>query len=374
MDPKKTIKILSIVAIVAVALLSLLLALRNSSMSGSPSDKDGNIIYKNLNPLEKNVIKILKQYEVPRDPSDLKIELDLVLGYRKVEAILPKGRPIEEVLYSLSSAAAGTKYTLTDTYLNEKRERAELTFKSKKKNREDIVISLRRGRDYASHVGDLAIIVSDLHTISPADRISFLTFDKGKLNYCIDAYNPDFDSSYAVLSRYEASLIVGLPMESKINRENKKTKYTIYLDDSPEMVEKKIENLLRHTPKIEAIATVGGSRVLSASSTTEPLMKELKKLNLIFFDRRKELKNNVTAKEIAEHNRVTYIIDNEPQNATTTEEIKRALKKAAYKASTYGRATIWFTASKDLISTIEELTPYFEGKGVKLSSVNNCYK
>lgn len=374
MDQKKTIKILSIVSVVAVAILSLLLALRNSANSSMMSDKNGNIIYKNLNPLEKNVIKILEQYEVPQAPKDLKIELDLAVGFRKIEAVIPKGRPMEEVLYSLNTAAKGTKYTLTDTYLNEKRERAELTFKSKKKNREDIVISLRRGKKYASHVGDLAIIVSDLQKISPGERIKFLTFEKGKLNYILNAWDQNLDSSYAVLNKYQAPLIIGLPLESKLNKENIKTKFTIYLDDSPEMIKKKVDNLLRHTPRIEAIATIGGSRVLSASSTTEPLFKKLKKHNLIFFDRRTELKNNVTAKEIAEKNSVTYIIDNTPHTTKKAEKIKQLLKKATYKASTYGRATIWFSASDELIGTIEELTPYFESRGVKLSSVRNCYK
>lgn len=373
MDQKKTIKILSIIAIVSVALLSLLLALRNSANSSSTHDKDGNIIYKNLSPLKKNIVKILMHYEVPQDPANLRIESNLELGFSTIEVKVPRGRPMEEVIYSLNTAVKGTKYTLTDTYLNEKREQAELTFKSKKKNREDVVVILKRGKKYASHVGDLAIIVTDLHQISPAERIQFLTFDKGKINYVLEAWNKNLDSSYSVLNKYRAPLIIGLPMESKLEKENKKTRFTIYLDDSPEMINKKIDNLLRHTPRIEAIATVGGSRVLSASSTAAPLFKKIKKHNLIFFDRRKELKNNVTAKELAEKNNVTYIIDNTPHTTKEPKEIKTLLQKATHKASTYGRATIWFAASKDLITTIEELTPYFETRGVKLSSVKESY-
>lgn len=374
MDQKKTIKILTIVSLAAVAILSLLLAIKNRSENAIPGNNDTDIIYKNLNPIEKNIIKILKQYEVPKDKKDLEIALLIETGIREIKAVIPKGRPMEEVIFSLQTAAKGTKYQLVDSYINGKNTRAELTFKSTKKNRENIIVRLRRGQKYASYIADLSIIVSDLHTISQKDRTRFLSYDKGKINYILDAWDKNLDSSYSILNRYDAPVIIGFPLESKITRENKKCQFTIFLDDSPEMIKRKVDDLLRHTPQIQGVATVGGSRVLAASSTTEPLLKKLKKHNLILFDRRKELKNSVTAKKIAEKENLTYLIPNSPIKSTNEKEIKAELKKAVYKASTYGRTTIWFPASGALIEAIEELTPFFEDRGVKLSSVRKSYK
>lgn len=374
MDQKKTIKILATVSLVAIALLSLLLALRKGNNESPIGDKEGNIIYKNLNPLEKNIIRILKQYEVPQDKNDLKISLLIETGIREIKVILPKGRPMEEVIYSLHTASKGTKYKLVDSYHSDKRDQAELTFKSNKKNREDIIVRIKRGRKYASYIGDLAIIVSDIDDIAPKDRVKFLTFDKGKINYLLNAWEKNLDSVYSVLNKYETPIIVGYPLESKLHKENKKTQFTIYLDDSPELIKRKVDDLLRHTPQIEAIASVGGSRVLSASSTAEPFFKKIKKHNLIFFDRRQDIKNNTTAKEIAQSEGLTYFIDNSPLSTTKKSDLKKELKNAAYKATKYGKATIWLPASGNLIEVIEELSPYFETRGVKLSSVKKCYQ
>lgn len=373
MDQKKIVKILTIVAISAVALLSLLIALKRNN-NDYIVEKDGNIIYKNLNPLEKNIIEILSKYEVPRDKENLEISLLIETGIREVKAVVPRGRPMEEIIFSLHTATKGTKYTLVDSYLNEKKEKAELVFKSKKKNREDIIVRLKRGKNYASYIADLSIVITDLEGISTKDRTAFLTFDSGQLNYVLDAWDKELDSSYSVLSRYNKPILIALPLESKLHKENVKSQFTIYLDDSPELIKRKMENLLRHTPNIQGIATVGGSRVLSASSTVEPFFKQLKRYSLLFFDRRADANTNTKAKEYAHAEGVPYIVENSLSKAKKADDIEKELKKAASKAARYGRASIWFKASGELISEIKELAPYFEKRGIKLSSVKKCYR
>ena len=370
MNSSKTSKILIIVTIIMVALFSLLISIKTSKESSNASkanlSKIDKKIINRLNPLEIKIVDRLSAFEVPK--GEIKITFLIETGIKEIKAYIPKGIPMEEVISLLSQSTDGTSYSIIDTYYIPKLEKTKITFKSSRKNRETIILYLRRGKKYLSHSADIAIIVSGFEKLPQNKRVTYLDF-KEPLNYILPAWDSTFDSTAYILNRYKNGIIVKIPMESNIKRETILSDYTLLLNDSEKAIELKLSGLFRVAPFVSAIATNGGELILESKTIANSITNSIKKRDLLFFDMRKTTGRMVDS--LCHKKKILYFKGREAKRDRSIDDYKKLLKSSVIRALHKRRQIIYVEATDEFIKALQETLPYFKDKGIHLITIND---
>ncbi|ERP38816.1 divergent polysaccharide deacetylase family protein [Chitinivibrio alkaliphilus] len=344
----------------------MLLSLRESTTQLSTSQ---HALEQKLSNLERNIVYKLKEYGMERN--HFSISLDLATGVREIVCTVPRGVPMEKIVQRVQQGASGTSYSLSDSYMHERNERTIVHFESSRRDEEDIRVILQRGRYYAAHTGEVHFIIHGVEALSPSDRLDYLTFPYGGFTYVLIPWKDNATDYYSLLQRYDQAVLTKIPLESMIDRNTVRSRFTIMLDNNLSEMELKIADILRNAPTTRAVASVGGSRVLSNSRSRKTFFKALSARNIPFYDRRPisalPAPNTDQERKDARSQGLTYLYENVSFDTDTEEDILPRLKQVADRAIRSGSVTLWVAATPAFISALEEAAPYFEERGIHLS-------
>ncbi len=366
MTDKKT-RILTAVIFVAVVLLSLLIALKKSiSMTKNAEIQNSAITetesFSSLNPLEKSIVLAFRALSLPDSAITSKFIEES--ESREISVEVPLGKPMEEIIAMVQTAARKTTYAVEDSYYSAKKDYARMQFSSPKEIEKSVVLKLKRTEQASYFKQNLSIylIVTDLDTVSSKTRLRFLTFD-GTLSYEIPAWSEQLDSVALVLKRYKLPLIVEMPLESK--GRTLSNEYTLRIDDSRGSIETKFAEMMRRIPSIAAISNDNGDRFLDTRGSAADLFETMKDYNLIFLDRRSVSTDR--AQQIAYHSKVPYLRNVKQLDGETTLDYTQELRRISLSARR--EVVLWGKASPELISALEKNSEYFEKTGVTFKGI-----
>lgn len=364
----KQIKIIAAIFFLAVVTLSLLISVKNSNFGSLPELPTKSVAFTggidNLNPLEKKIINELRLLMIP--DSAIKSTFMIETEMKEINVLVPKGKPMEEIIQSIQGVTEKTSYSLDDSYYSSKSDRAKLHFVSSRKNEENIILHLRRARQgYFKQNSSMVLVISGLDTTSAEVRNRFLSYD-GSLSYRINAWAPNIDTVSMILEKYGAPLVIEIPFESKSR--TKPTLYTMKIDDSQSSIEEKLSDLMRKAPSISGISTESGDLFLETRNVTSYFFRSLRKRGLIFFDKRKGTFKRAVS--IAYENKVPYYRQNKNLQGKSAEELSKELRRLCHTAGGRKQLILWGEASEALIDALETSGDYFEKTGVTLEGVN----
>jgi len=366
MNDNKT-KILIAIIFIAIAIVSLLVSLRSETstlrLSNGSSTVEFNGGLSNLNPLEQLIIRALRDLNI----SDSLITSTFEVHSETKELIVsvPRGKPMEEIIQVIQNVYQESSYSLEDSHYSSTRDEGTLIFQSSRRNREDIIVRLRRSRSTSfQHNSTIIFIIGGLDATSSETRLKYLMFDE-PLSYEIPAWSENLSLMDSLLVRYEIPLIVRLPLQS--NTQTKSTPFTIRIDDRQRTIDTKLTEVMRIAPSTVAISSHGGNLLLENSSS-DLFFRELNERDLIFFDRRTSTSNR--AKQSATGKGVLYINSNTTLMSGSVDAMVTELRRLANRAQSKKEIVVWCSASDDLIEALEQSREYFETTGVTLKGVS----
>ncbi len=369
MNDNKT-KFLIAIIFVAIAIVSLLVAVRTDNNELRISDGSNPVEFSgglsNLNPLEQMLIRAFRELSIP--DSAITSTFEVHSETKELTVSVPKGKPMEEIIQVIQSTYQRSSYTLEDSHYSSNRDEGTLYFISSRRNRENIIVRLKRSRTNSfQHNSSIMFIVSGLDTVSNETRLKYLMFDDSisTISYEVSAWNSNVTALDSLLLRYGIPLVIRVPLQS--NTQTMSSPYTIQIDDRQRTIDAKIADIMRLAPSSVAMSSYGGNLLLENSSS-DLFFNELNNRNLMFFDRRTSTSNR--ARQSAASENVLYINSNTQLNSGSVDALVAELRRIANKARSKKQLIVWSSASDELIEALELSREYFESTGVTLKGVS----
>ncbi len=366
MNDSKT-KFLIAIIFIAIAIVSLLVAVRTDNnelrLSDGASSAEFSGGLSNLNPLEQMLILAFRELNIP--DSAITSTFEVHSETKELTVSVPKGKPMEEIIQVIQNTYQSSSYTLEDSHYSSNRDEGTLYFISSRRNRENIIVRLRRSRTNSfQHNSSLMFIISGIDTVSNETRLKYLMFDEA-LSYEVSAWSDNICAIDTLLMRYEIPVVIRVPLQS--NAQTMSSPYTIHIDDRQRTIDAKITDIMRLAPSAVAISSYGGNLLLENSSS-DLFFKELHDRRLTFFDRRTSTSNR--ARQSANNEDVLYINSNTQLNSGSVDAMVVELRRLANKARSKKELIVWCNASSELIDALEQGREYFESTGVTLKGVS----
>ncbi|MDG5815600.1 divergent polysaccharide deacetylase family protein [Chitinispirillales bacterium ANBcel5] len=346
-------------SVLAVALF-LIIGSRNKALESSKGDK---LAFESQGNIKNNLKRLfeimeLRESDFSFDSSKINIE---------VQASVPRGRPIEWVVWKLSKAVDATNYKVADSFLRSNN-RSTITFKSTKPNEPDIKLLVSRSSRFLSNTSKFAILIYNFGFEADKTTVEYLSFPE-PLTIALLPHERLAPWTAQIANEYNKEVVVLVPME-ELPRS-----YSRY-NDAAIMVhhdENEIKNLLSQAvgslPDFSGVGNFHGNRSMQNSRVVTTIMSEINNHDSYFIHINKSRfskADSIAAYHNAQYTSVDGVID--PQD--NAEQIRNKLLHYAVVSHNTGRFVLKAPPTSLFIDILNDQLPNLKSNGVKLVYVS----
>jgi polysaccharide deacetylase 2 family uncharacterized protein YibQ len=193
-----------------------------------------------------------------------------------IHAEIPKGKPMEWIIWVFSSSLAKTGYTVDNcTYISEEHG-CEMVFVSDKHSAPKLSIKIKRGKSYFSKTARIAIIIEDFQFNADKSTVDILSFEE-PLTVSMRAGKKLTVSTAQIVNEYKKEIVILQPMEPVPKTTQSEEVIMVHY------TEDKIRTLLRESaqniPAFKGFSNYFGNRILEDSDVMSIICDEIKKQN-----------------------------------------------------------------------------------------------
>ncbi len=328
-----------------------------------------NIIPRGRFPIESALRAKLAGLEVrPGDLSSRFLSQDNLIA---MQAAVPRGKPLEWIVWQVSTATEGTAYHESDCTADQNKSSCTLTFISSSKRDPRVTLAIVPSDRFFSSTARMAIVVENLEDtvyqiavdiLSLPEPITISLSPAGKKAILI--------GQLAAQSKKET--IIRLPLEpaGRVPKEFDQT--TIMVHYPKQTIRRMIADDVRRFPDAKGFSNLWGSRALEDPRVMTEVLQDIKRLHGYFIESR-AAKNSV-AGAIAQTVGLPYAeftarLDNAP-GVDALSEIKRCAAAAQSKGSLLVRCT----GTKRTGDALRAALPFLKQNGIQLVFVSDLLK
>ncbi len=316
--------------------------------------------------LEKQLMDKLRELEV-RD-EDIKTHVFLEDTLREIEVRIPRGKPMEWIIWNLNQAAEKTSYSPGDCIYQKRGDFYVLRFNSKKPHLFDVLLTLRMADRYFSGTAQLAIVIQDFRFEANKTTTRLLSFPH-PLTLCLMPAAKKSDLSAQAAHEYNKEIVIHLLLEpsTKINTPFMESMIMVHYE------EQQIRDLVDHgtdrIPWFTGYSNLHGSRAGEDSRVMRIVLEEVKKNKSYFLE--DVTSRNSIIKTMSEKLSVPYAqIQGKLPSGASTDVLEDKIKHFCYIAQKKGYFIIGAQANEALLSALEQTVPFFEQNGIQLVPVS----
>lgn len=373
------LKKITVTFIAAFILFSLLLFLKHYTVPQTLISIIQKIttIYKNnsLNPQTKyKTIKIeniitqrLQELEVPRQ--NISILHFLEDSSLTISASIPRGKPMELILWYICSTINRAGYKTKDCYYQKYPFKCFAEFDPPKRIYPIVKLKLKHSRKYFSKTAEMAIVLQDFSYEATPTISGFFSFEE-PLTIALLSPKKMAVSCADIAHEHDKEIILLLPMEPLQETYRLYHNKTIMLHFTSEKISAIINQLTKHISYYAGFSNLGGTRILGDSRILNIVLSEVKKKNSYF------LANNVphqaTFTMCAEKLDVPYRVTDIDldSNFSASDNVLDTLRHAALIAQKKGSVILSARPTKQFLGATTELLSYFRQNGIQLVTVS----
>lgn len=316
--------------------------------------------------LEHHLMKKLQQLEVRKE--DIKTHLFLEDTLREIEVYIPRGKPMEWILWSLRQAAEGTSYRLSDCIYQKRGDFYVVRFSSKKPQHVDVLLTLRMADRYYSNTAQIAFVIQNFNFQANETTTRLLSFPQ-PLTVCLTPAAEKTDLTAQAAHEYNKEIVINLLLEpsNKINTPFMESMIMVHYE------EQKIRRIIQEGPKripyFAGFSNLFGSRACEDSRVMRIMLDEVKQHKAYFLE--DITVRNSVVKMIARNLSVPYAqIQGHLPTDTSAGVLEEQIRHYCYIAQKKGFYIIGAHASPALLSALEDALPFFEKNGIQLVPVS----
>lgn len=322
--------------------------------------------HKPSNNLEANLYETLRKLEVKKE--EITTRLLLENNVREINAAVPRGRPDEWVVWQLTQATKVTPYNVEDCAFDKKKDTYTISFTSNNTKNEKITLHITKANRFLSNTAKMAILIEDFNFEANQTTIDFLSFPE-PLTIALVSHLKKSSWTAEAAKEYKKEIVIHLPFESKIKRENRPAAYAIMVHYPEEKIRTIINDAVKVIPNFTGFASMHGSLALEDSRVMDIVLNEIKKHDGYFIDTR--ITKNSIIPDIAAKKRIPYAeVSEQIKEKANVASLEDQLKHYAVVAQKRGKILITAKASRIFIKALTSVLPTLRQNGVQLIYVS----
>jgi polysaccharide deacetylase 2 family uncharacterized protein YibQ len=319
--------------------------------------------------LENNIRARLDELEIP--PSfitDRKTGPDSV---PEIRVSIPQGKPMEWIIWRISTATAGTSYDVEDCFCAPDYGKCFIRFISRSSGDRTVLLSLRRSARFFSGSAKMAIIITDFGFSADHLTVEYLSFPH-PLTMALLPSRKLSEQTARISSEYQKEVIILLPME-QAGRSTRTPRESLIMVHYPETrIRSIVDNAASTAPLASGFSNFGGNRVLADSHVMEILFSEFKKRRAYFIEFPATKKSVVSA--VAQRYSVPVAaVDHNIDTTQTSATIKNALLRFGNEAQKRGFCIVSSPPNGKFLLALKNAQPELSKKGVVMTFVSALF-
>ena len=327
----------------------------NSSPKSSP-------VYKST-AIEKILIDALTELETNRNEiSVIHLLEDSTIN---INAAVPRGRPIEWIIWYLTSTASKAGYPTKDCFCEENPVQCTITLTSTRKAQPTVKIILTQSRRFYSSAAKLAIVITDFIYHTDATANGFFSFPE-PLTLSMIGSRKMAVSSAEIAHENHKEIVLMLPMEPLSRPYMQLRDETIMLHYPHDKIKELINHSAERIPFYTGFSNLCGTRILDDSQIMKVIFSEIADKKGYFLIDQPQRRSMITA--IARESGVPFRFVDITLDSTGSADasVADSLKHAALIAQKKGSAVFCGRPTSQLLEAATKLLPYFQHNGIEL--------
>jgi polysaccharide deacetylase 2 family uncharacterized protein YibQ len=288
-----------------------------------------------------------------------------------IQAAIPRGKPLEGIIWQLSSAADGSQYRVSDCVFDEKKLSCTLQFASLSKKDPPVTLVVSGSERYFSGTAVMALVIENLEDTAYQTAVSLLSIPE-PFTVSITPVSKKADIIAQLADQHKKEVVIRLPLEptGKVPREFEQA--TIMVHFSREAIHNIISAGVKHIPNAKGFSNLWGSRGLEDSRLTGIVFDEIKKQHGYFIEA-PATKNSV-ARAVAASAPIPYAEMGGRLEKSSPADLLAEIKRYAAAAQAKGAITVRCTATKQLVEALRASLPFLKQNGIRLVYVSEIVK
>jgi polysaccharide deacetylase 2 family uncharacterized protein YibQ len=287
---------------------------------------------------------------------------------KHIQARIPRGRPIEWIVWDIAQSANATSYTLTDCSYNDRKAACTFDFQSSEPEKPRIRLVLRYADRFFSNSAKLAILIEDFEFQADQTTINILSFPK-PLTIALAPSLAKSAWTAQAADQYKKEVVVQLMLEPLVRANTPDGAQMIMVHYPAEKIKSIISAAVESIPNFAGFNNVLGSRALEDSRVTEIVLREIKKRHGYFVET--NTARSSVAPALARTIELAYarVGAHIPDNANAR-DIKDHLSHFCVVAHKKGEVLVAAKASAGLVEALNDMHDVFRQNGIRLVYVS----
>jgi uncharacterized protein len=320
---------------------------------------------------EQVLIGRLKELESVE--SEIKTHLYLEDTTIEIRASVPRGKPIEWIIWSLGTAAQGTPYELSDVTcgIGMKCKCVFIPVKGPD-TLPRVVLSLSYSSKYFSRTAKMAILVQDFGFEANQTTIEYLSFTEPLTVSLVPAKRLSAWTA-RIANEYRKEIVLLLPMEPMPRALQRQTEKVILLHSSEQNIRSTLTWATQSIPYYAGFSSYYGSEVLQDSRIMSIVLSDIRKRQSYFIDTRITRKSVVRA--VAEKTGVPWCgIDGQIGENTDPSRLRDTLRHFGMIAQKTGSVLVGAAPTLQFIRALREELPVLKQNGIRMVYVSEVLR
>jgi uncharacterized protein len=351
--------------VITVVLLALLLAVKygGTALHGKGEAPDALAIPATSASLQKNLTVFMAQLEtkVKTGPAS---DSSVILS-----ALIPRGKPLEWIVWYLSQAVNNTPYQIQDCIYSKKNESCRFYFAAKDPALKRIVLTIAFSGRFLSTTAKIAIIVNMADSsLTETDARDFIIFPE-PLTLGLWPHDSLSSELAKQADDFHKELVIFLPLESTAKVPNYYAPGLILIHFPEAKIRAGIAEGVRIIPQFAGIGNLFGSRALEDSRVMGIILQEARERHAYFIETQTTGKSVVSG--VAGSIGLPFaVVQTSIQELQQIDKIDYELQRCMAAAHIGGKIIISVTATKPVATALADVLPVLKQNGIKLVFVS----
>lgn len=316
---------------------------------------------------EKRIIKKFIEFEL-YDTDYSTLNRDSVL---EIRASIPKGKPMEWIVWNLSNTTDGSSYTVEDCFCQNP-DRCTIRFKSSNSRQPLVVVKIDRSNRYFSNTAKMAILLEDFGFEADQTTVEYLSFPE-PLTVSLVPSQRLASWTAKIADEYKKEIVVLLPMEPVPAEYDKYRNSTVMIHFPEDKIRSQFSQSIAAIPNFSGVCNFYGARAMEDSRVMEIILSEVKKSNSYFVY--SKITRKSVARSLARRLKIPYHpIQGTIEPDDSPEKIREKLKKYSVAAQKTGRILIKSPPSPEFIDVLKMQLDELRYNGIRLVYVSDLIR
>lgn len=315
--------------------------------------------------LESQIQRYLDSLEVKA--SEITTQFFPESKIREIRVSIPKGKPVEWIVWFLSQSTNGTSYRVDDCIYFAQKRQLMISFTDKNLQKEKCILFISESNRYLSNSAKMAILVNNFNFEADRNTIEFLSFDQ-PLSFCLVPHGKKSILTAQAAREYKKELLITLCVESRRKIKNVPLSSLIMVHYPEKKIYDIVNNAEKAVPGFSGFVNLQTSFALKDSRLMRLVMTAISTSHGYFVAR--DIEQNPVMSALVQELKIPYasitsILENESQEA-----IENQLRHCAVIAQKKSKVVVLADAHQNFIRGLKEVQPLLKAEGIQLVYVS----